>query len=197
MAIALPTDPAPAQAVPMLVDFGGELTPFLGGPVQRINRIGNRLGLRVTMPPIRGDVARQFQVRLLRGREQRVLLEWPLLDLDPGSPPAPAIASSSSGTALALKGLGSGFVVREGQPVSVISGGRRYVHLSTGLVTASGAGTVTLGVYPPTRVTYATDDVVEIAQPVIEGLVSPGDELSWEMAVEHTMGFSFSVVESK
>ncbi len=197
MSVTLPTDPAPAGAEPLLVDFGGELTPFLGGPVRRLNRIGTRLGLRVTMPPIRGDVARQFQVRLLRGKQEGAVIEWPLLDLDPGSPPSPAIAASSSGTALALKGLGAGYTFVEGQPISVVSGGRRATHLTTGAVTASGAGTVTVGVFPPTRWTYAVDDVVEVAVPKIAGLVSPGDELSWSMAIEHTMGFAFSVVESR
>lgn len=197
MTVTLPTDPAPAGAVPLLVDFGGELTPFLGGEVRRLNRIGTRMGLRVTMPPIRGDVARQFQVRLMRGKQEGAVIEWPLLDLDPGSPPAPAIASASNGTALALKGLGAGYTFVEGQPVSVVSGGRRYFHLTTGAATASGGGTVSLGVFPPTRVTYAVDDVVEVALPKIEGRVSPGDELSWEYAVTHTMGFAFSIVEAK
>lgn len=197
MSVTLPTDPAPAGAEPLLVDFGGELTPFLGGPVRRLNRIGTRLALRVTMPPIRGDVARQFQVRLLRGKQEGAVIEWPLLDLDPGSPPSPAIAASSTGTALSLKGLGAGYAFVEGQPISVVSGGRRAMHLTTGAVIASGGGTATVGVFPPTRWTYAVDDVVEVAVPKIAGRVSPGDELSWSMALEHTMGFAFSVVESE
>ncbi len=197
MAIALPTWPAPAGAEPWLVDFGGELVPFLGGPVQRINRLGTRLGLRVTMPPMRGDVARQFQTRLLRAKFDRALLEWPLLDLDPGAPPNPQINATSSGTAVSVKGLGSGYQVVEGQPLSIIHGGRRYVHLATGSVVANGAGVAAIGVFPPSRVTYSVNDTVEIVTPIIEGLVSPGDELGWSLAVEHTMGFSFSVVESK
>lgn len=197
MAITLPTDPAPAGAQPVLLDFGGELTPFLGSEVQRLNRLGTRLGLRVSMPPIRGPVARQFEVRLLRGKQERVVLDWPLLDLDPGSPPTPAINSASTGTALVVKGLGAGYAFIEGQPISVVSGGRRYMHLVTGAATANGSGVAAIGVFPPTRVTYAVDDTVEVVQPKIEGMVSPGDELSWSMAIEHTMGFSFSVIESK
>lgn len=197
MSITLPSNPAPAGAEALMLDFGGELTPFLGGPVRRLNRIGTRLGLRVTMPPIRGAVARQFAARLARGKQEGVVLDWPLLDLLPGTPPDPRIASASSGTAISVKGLGAGFQVTEGQPLSVISGSRRYVHLSTGEVTADGSGNAVLGVFPPTRTTYSINDVVEIAQPRIEGLVSPGDELSWSMAVEHTMGFSFSVIESR
>lgn len=197
MALTLPTNPAPSGAEPFRVDFGGVLTPFLGGEVQSINRLGTRLGLRVTYPPMRGTIARQFQVRLLRGLKERVLLEWPLLDLDPGSPPSPAINATSTGTAISVKGLGAGYVVLEGQPLSVINAGRRYMHIATGNATANGSGIAAVGIYPPTRVTYAVNDVVEIEQPIIEGLVNPGEEYSWGYALEHTMAFSFTVVETK
>lgn len=197
MAITLPTNPAPNGAAPFRVDFGGILTPFLGGEVQSINRLGTRLGLRVSYPPIRGTIARQFQARLLRGLKERVLLEWPLLDLDPGSPPAPAINATSTGTAISVKGLGAGYVLFEGQPVSVIHDGRRYMHIVTGNAAANGSGIAAAGIYPPSRVTYSANDVVEVSQPIIEGLVNPGEEYSWSYALEHTMGFSFTVVETK
>lgn len=197
MAITLPTSPAPSNAQALLQDFGGELTPFLGGPVQRINRIGTRLGLRVTMPPMRGATARQFQARLLRGKQERVLMEWPLMDLSVGSPPSPAINSTSSGTALSIKGLGAGYAFVEGQPISVLSGSRYYMHILTGAATANGSGVAAVSIFPPTRVTYATNDIVQITAPIIEGLVSPGDEIGWDMAIAHIVGIAFSVVESK
>lgn len=196
--ITLPTDPAPNGATAFLQDFGGELTPFLGGPVQRINRLGTRLGLRVTMPPIRGSVARQFVSRLLRGKQEGVILEWPLLDLEPEPVNSPVIGTSSSGTALSMTGLVPGNKLYEGQPISVVANGFRYTHIVTGGVTASiFMGAANVGVFPPTRVTYPSGSVVEITTPKIEGFVSPGDELSWEMALEHTMGFSFSVLEAR
>jgi hypothetical protein len=196
MAITLPTDPAPNGAEPFRVSFDGVLTPFLGGPVQSIGRLGTRLGLRVSYPPMRGAIARQFQARLLRGQTERVLLEWPLLDLDPGNPPAPAINATSAGTAIAVKGLGAGYIYHEGQPLSVVHAGRRYTHIVTGNGAADGSGNAAMGIYPPSRVTYSVNDTVEIAQPIIEGLVNPGEEWSWGYALEHTMDFSFSVVET-
>lgn len=197
MAITLPTYPAPSDVQPFLVSFGGVLTPFLGGEVQSINRLGTRLGLRVSYPPIRGEIARQFQARLLRGQKDRVLLEWPLLDHDPGAPPAPAINATSSGTAISVKGLGAGYELVEGQPLSVVHDGRRYMHISTGTVTANGSGIAAVGIYPPTRVAYSANDVVEIERPIIEGFVNPGEEYAWGYALEHTMAFSFTVVETK
>lgn len=196
MTITLPTNPAPREATPFRVDFGGVLTPFLGGPVQSIGRIGTRLGLRVLFPPIRGTIARQFQARLLRGLQERVLLPWPLLEFDPGSPPNPQINALSSGTAISVKGLGAGYVYQEGQPLSVVHGGRRYTHIMSGGGAADGSGVAAIGIYPPSRVTYAVNDTVEIEEPKIEGLVNPGEEWSWGYALEHTMDFAFTVVET-
>ncbi len=197
MAIALPTCPLPNVSQPFLRDFGGDLVPFLGGPEQRINRLGTRLGCRFTMPEMEDDEARPFLSALLRGRQDTVLMPWPLGTFDPGAPPSPAISATSTGTALSLKGLGAGYQVREGQPLSVIHGGRRYMHLSTGDVTANGSGVANIGVFPPTRVTYSADDVVELVAPIIQGKVSPGDEITWQMALELDIAISFSVVESR
>lgn len=197
MTLTLPTNPAPREAQPLKVSFDGVLTPFLGGPVRPLGRLGTRLGLRVTYPPIRGTVARQFQARLIRGQSQRVLLEWPLLDLNPGTPPNPQVNASSSGTAISVKGLGAGYVYQEGQPLSVVHDGRRYTHIMTGGGAADGSGVAAIGIYPPSRVTYAVNDTVEIEAPKIEGLVNPGEEWSWGYALEHTMDFAFTVVETK
>ena len=196
MTITLPTNPAPREATPFRVDFGGVLTPFLGGPVTSIGRLGTRLALRVLYPPIRGTIARQFQARLLRGLQERVLLPWPLLDLDPGSPPNPQIEALSSGTAISLKGLGAGYIYLEGQPISIVHAGRRYMHIITGNGSADGSGEAAIGIYPPSRVTYSVNDTVEIEAPKIEGLVNPGEEHSWGYALEHTMEFAFTVVET-
>jgi len=197
MTITLPTSPAPRDATPIKVSADGVLTPFLNGPLIPLGRLGTRLGLRASYPPIRGAIARQFQARLVRGQTERVVLEWPLLDLDPGSPPNPQINSTSSGTALSVKGLGAGYVYQEGQPLSVVSGGRRYMHLMTGGGAANGSGVAAIGIYPPTRVTYAVNDTVEIVAPKIEGLINPGEEWSWGYALAHTMDFAFTVVETK
>jgi len=56
---------------------------------------------------------------------------------------------------------------------------------------------VTVSVWPPMRAAFAVNDVVEIAQPKLEGHVLPGDELTWEMTINHMFeGISFSVVEA-
>lgn len=198
MAIALPTSPAPNGAQPLLRDWGGVLTPFLGGPEIAIERLGKRFGIRVTMPPMRGEVARQFVSRLLRGKKEGVLLEWPLLDFDPGSPGSPTIYTpAAGGSAIAMQGLSPGYAIKEGQFFSVIHSGRRYMHMSTGNVTANGSGTAAVSIFPQLRTAVSISDTIEMDPPMIQGLVSPGDEFGWDMALEHTVGLSFSVMESK
>jgi hypothetical protein len=147
------------------------------------------------MPEMDDADAQKFVARLLRGRAERVLMPWPITAFDPGSPPDPRIYTPGGGTAVQIKGLDA-YTIVEGQPFSIVHDGRRYMHLSTGDSPASG-GIATVGIWPPSRVTYAENDTVEIAMPMIEGLVSPGDEISWSIALELDTAIAFSVVESK
>lgn len=195
--VALPTCPLPNAMQMFLKDFGGDLTPFLGGPVQRINRIGTRLGARFTMPEMEQDEAMAYVSRLMRGKQLGVIVPWVRTDFDPGNPGTPLIASSSSGTALALKGLSSGYTIVEGQFLSIIRASRRYLHVATGDVTATSGGLATVSVFPSTRVTFATDDIVELEEPMIEGTLLPGEELSWQTALELDTAITFTVVESR
>lgn len=196
-AIALPTCPLPDSAQPFLRDFGGNLVPFLGGPEQRINRIGTRLGMRFTMPPMEGADARAFVARLVRGRQDRVLMPWHLADFDPGSPGSPAInAAAAGGSAVSIKGLSAGYTVREGQFFSIVHSGRRYMHMSNGDVTASG-GVAAVSIYPPLRTSVSVNDVVEMAAPMLEGAPSPGEGLSWDILPTLETGLQFFVTETK
>lgn len=196
-AIALPTCPIPDSAQPFLRDFGGDLVPFLGGKEQRINRIGTRFGVRYTMPPMEGDDARAFVARLTRGKQSRVLMPWPLADFDPGDAGSPAInAAAAGGSAISIKGLFTGYTIKEGQFLSLVHSGIRYVHMATGDVTASG-GVAAVSIFPPLRTPISVDDTVEIEAPMIEGAVMPGDEWSWQVAFTRETGISFSVAEVK
>lgn len=196
--ISLPTFPSPNGMTVMLRDFGGVLTPFLGGPEQLVVRAGTRFGARVSVPPMRSDeLGRIYVSRLLQGRMNGVLMRWPLLEFNPGNPGSPLIAAgASSGSTIQLKGLTAGYVVKEGQYFSIVTGGRRYLHMATANVTASGTGTAAVNIFPLLRKSVATNDVVEMAQPMIQGLISPGDELGWEIASNRFMNINFTIMES-
>lgn len=198
MAITLPSTAVPNGATPLLRNWGGVLEPFLGGPEQIINRLGTRFGIRATMPPMESaDTARIVVSRLLQAKTSRLLMDWPLLDFDPGSPGAPKIsAATASGSTIPIKGMNAGYQGKEGQFFSIVHNSRRYLHMFTADFTASGTGTATATIFPMLRINLATDDVLEIAQPKIEGNVLPGDELNWTMALAGLIDTSFSVMEA-
>lgn len=198
MPISLPTCPMPTDYTVLLRDFGTVLTPFLGGPEQRINRVGTRFGLKLEMPPLDiEDGGMVYLSRLLQGRLSTVILPWPLLDFDPGTPGAPLVSANvASGTSIPLKGLTAGYQVQEGQFFSIIHSGRRYIYMFTAAGTASAGGNLTASIFPMLRTPLSTNDVVEIAQPMIEGLVLPGDELSWQIGLDNARAFAFSVMEA-
>lgn len=199
MPIMLPSTPAPSEpSVPFLRDFGGVLTPFLGGPEQRINRIGNRFGIRVTMPPMVASTdGRIFVSRLAQAKTDRLLMRWPLDGFDPGDPGAPKVsAMTAGGQLLPIKGLSAGYQVLEGQPFSIIHGGRRYLHMFAADGFANGAGILSALIFPMLRVGISINDVLEIAVPMIEGHVLPGDELSWSNSLARRTSLSFSVIEA-
>jgi len=195
--IAMPEGVHPSDAVVLLRDFGAVLTPFLGGPEQRINRLGTRFALRVTLPPMdTKDEALVVQSRLLRSREDRLQMAWPQPGFDTGYSGAPIVAATvASGTTLPLAGLIPGYVIREGQFFSIIHAGRRYVHMFAANRSVAGDGSVSAAVWPMIRTPLSIADVVEIAVPRIEGLVSPGEEVSWQISVDRMVSFSFTISE--
>lgn len=198
MTISLPSLPAPTSGTPLFKDFGGILSPFLGGPEQRLNRVGSRFGVKIVMPLfVNESEGRVFISRLLRARQERLVMKWPMGRFDAGSPGAPQISATiASGSAISIKGLSAGYTVKEGQFFSVIHGGRYYLHMFIGGGTADGSGNLSANIFPMLRTNLSINDSVQIAQPMIEGNVSSGDEMSWEISVERYMSLSFSVMEA-
>lgn len=196
MAIELPSHPGPQSAVPRLVDWGADLTPSLGGPVQRLSRLGSRHAIDVQMPPMKAEPDGRIWVsRLKRGKTERVVMEFPQLDLKIGSPGAPKVKTiTAGGTSLPLKGLTPSYAVREGQFFSIIHNGRRYLHSADAQGIADAAGDLTLTVTPMLRVALSVDDVVEMAKPMIEGALS-GDEVAWSIDIARVIGLGFTVTE--
>lgn len=123
-------------------------------------------------------------------------MEWPQPDFDAGDPGAPLVSAAvNSGSAVMLKGMTAGYQVKEGQFLAFIHGGRRYLHIFAADGTVAPGGTITSPVWPMLRTALSLNDVVEIVEPKIEGIVNPGDEVSWQIAVERLASFSFTLAE--
>jgi hypothetical protein len=193
LAVALPTDIAPIAYNPSLIDFGGELTPILGGPVQRINRLGDRWAVEVTLPPLKGDEARIWISRLTHGRASSCLLPWPQ-PIGVGGEGAPRVnGAGQAGKLLSIDGLPAGKVLPEGVFLSIVGANRRYLHQLIAERTANGSGEVTLAIEPALRISPSDNAVVELAAPMIDGLVQGGVAWSVDLAREH--GLTFTLVE--
>lgn len=195
--ISFPAGVVSSDASPMVRRFGGVLTPFLGGPEQNIKRLGTRFGIRIVLPAQRTrDQALIIQSRLVQALDNDLLFKWPQPGFNTGNPGAPLVASTATGMAVALKDVTVGYLVREGQFLSFIHGGRRYLHMVTADAIVGGGGTVAIAIWPMLRVVLSANDVVEIAEPKIEGLVNKGEETSWQMSVQKLAAFSFTLSES-
>jgi len=199
MAITLPSSLSPNGVRPFLLDFGALLTPFGGGPTQRVNRLGMRLGAQVSMPPLRSDAEGLVLVsRLMQARSEELLLDCPLVD---GAWPAsgsPLVrVAVTGGTTLQLKGLPASYALAEGRFFSIVAAsGRRYCHAFTAPGTADGSGNATMSVWPPMRTSFAVNNVIELAAPKMQGHVVD-DQLGWEMSLARRTSLSFTVHESQ
>jgi len=197
VSILLPATPEPGSATPSYIDYGGILRPFLGGSDQKLNRLGNRFACDFTMPPmLLAETGRIWVSRLVQARQTGAIMEWPQPGFETGSPGLPTVrGSGAGGTNLPLKSVSAGYTIVEGQFLSVIHGGRRYLHMANADATADSTGKVSVSISPMLRFTPTDGDVVEIARPMIEGFVE-GNEQPWDLDTARTTGLSFRIREA-
>ena len=196
MAILLPAAPVPQRWTARALDWGGELVPLLGGETQRLNRLGDRFAIDVTLTPTQdAALAQAYISRLRRGRRDGALLPFPQLNLAIGAPGDVRVdGAGQAGSSLAVKAVGAGYAFREGQFFSLVCDGRRHLHSVSAAATAPGSGLLTLAIEPMLRVSPAANDVVEVAAPMIEGFVA-GPEQGWTVDIAGTIGLSFTLTE--
>lgn len=194
--IDLPEEPSPQAADASLLDFGAFLTPSLGGPVQRVERMGSRFRLAVSMPPMPGPrVGRQWVSALIRGKQEGARMPFPLQGFEPGSPGTVLVnGASQSGRTLIVDGATPNYPFRDGQFFSILTGGQHYLHMVSGEVLASNTGTATLTIEPMLRVSPADNAECHFAEPMIEGFIM-GEAALWSMSIGQLIGMSFELVE--
>jgi hypothetical protein len=181
-----------------LMDFGGLITPALGGIQQRVNRIGNRWGLTVTLPPLRmDDVAMGWVADLNAGLTEGVIARWPQVDFTPIVAGTPLVNSAGqTGSTLIVDGFTPNSVMRKGQFFNVVVGGRHYLYQMRSPVVLSAVGAGMLPLLPMLRASPADNAVLRVEDPVIEGFLQ-GDGSSWTIERARTVGLSFTVAEAR
>lgn len=195
-AVAIPVSTGYVNAVPEFIDNSVRLVPPAGGVSQTILRLGSRWALSVSLPQLReGPNLLAITTAVLTGRTLGASYPWPQPGLVIGTPGSPLVdGAGQAGMALVLKSVAAGYVFRVGQAISILTGGRRYLHIVTAAATASGGGAVTLAIYPMLRAPPANNAPVEVAAPVIEGSISR-DNFSWSHDVDDWVPLSFRIEE--
>lgn len=179
------------------VDFGGTIEGQLGGADQRVNRLGNRWKMMVTLPAMTPPEADEWAAALSQGL--RTGVSWALPEPGwPRSGPGPVLVNGAdqTGGALVIDGGVHGTVIRRGKWFSILTGGHRYLHKAAATIQLDAAGAGTLPLTPLLRVSPADNSPVELAVPRIEGLLekAPGWSVDRRRIVE---GVSFAIREAR
>jgi hypothetical protein len=168
------------------------LVSALGGNEQERQRKGSRYALAFTMPPMRYADSMAWDDLTAEGAT--VLMQVHQPGFDTGVSGAPLVnGGGQAGTSLMIDGLTPAYVLRKGQFLSVISSGRRFLYRVAADVIANGSGQATVTLRTMLRYPPADNDVVEIAQPMIEGFVR--DMQSVEVGVDRMVQLAFTVRE--
>lgn len=177
MAFALPSCPPVASFDIDPDTLRAENSPPLGGPDSRFPRLGSRHVCDVVLENMTAAQAQAWQNRL-SSEDQTVVFAIPTRGLDIGDPGTPLVdGSGQTGSTLKVKGVPAGYVVKENQPVPVVSFNPRtsadqvFFYRARGPATANGSGVVDIPLNVIIRFPHLNNDAVLLAAPVIEGFV--------------------------
>lgn len=189
--LTLPTDPAPAKMAIAMVSAKNTLTPAIGGAEQELLRKGTRYALTFSMPVMTYVQSMEWDDLMAEGDTVLMRVFQPgLVIQNPGTPLVKG--AGQAGTSLVIDGLPNDYVIRKGQFLSVVSAGQRFLYRAKASAT-SVAGTATIPLRTMLRRPPNDNDVVEIAQPMIEGFVRDLGE--WAVGVDRLVGLQFAVRE--
>lgn len=202
MTVVLPTWPEPQSAEPFFLDGGGWQEPAIGeGDAVRINRLGNKHGLRVRMPPMKFNDpkglahGRVWIQRIKRGMSEGARMKFPQPDyatLPNGTVRTATVAQAT----LVPVTLAADTTYPEGVYCSLVHAptGRRYLHSLNSDAVMNGAGQGTLSLFPIVRIPLTVGWSVLFDPPEIEGMIV-GNEKAWTLEMARTVGLEFEIRE--
>lgn len=194
--ITFPTTRGVKIDKPRMIDWGGQLKPALGGPIQTIMRLGTRHAIDITLPVMRVEPdGRIWASRLRQAKLYGALLPFRQDGFSVNQPGSPVVnGAGQTGTTLALSGFRGGYAVREGQAFSIITNGRRYLYFAAASAIAAAGGTLSLTIFPMLRVSPANGDTCEFGKPMIQGSLS-GNEVAWTRMTAPVVDFGTISIE--
>lgn len=195
MAIDLPPLTDHAECEPYVVSAGGVLKSPIGGSAMALARLGDRMGLDVTLPDMTADDARRFRARRSAARALGVTLRlvWPQEKLEAFG----AITVNGAGQAgmtLNITGGTAGKTIPEGAAFSVTDGSRHYVYMARADLLLTG-GALALPITPMIRRAPANGSALNFAAPVLEGLIE--GEIRWTIRGGQAGPINFKIEENR
>lgn len=195
--VILPERPGPVDVQWQYIDFGGNLPGGLGGPEQRLNRLGNRWACTVTLPMMEEQDARYWIAALTRGVRMGVRMKLLQRDLDIGAPGSPVLSGDGqAGDLIDIGGMTPRYPLRVGQWFNHVQDDKNYLYKISGPGNADGDGEVTAQIEPPLRVEGMDGDVLQFGAPVIEGSLM-GNGLNWTLNTALHTGLQFGIRERR
>jgi hypothetical protein len=189
MSVTFPVVPRGTVITPHLVRVGGDLVSVLGGPTQRITRIGSRYAADVELPTLDPTCAAEWLACPLtaEGTGDTLILVMPQMLTDP-LPPAGLTGTGTAGSNQ-LTYVGPAPRPKPGMWFSFMVGGRNYLHL----VLAVNATTNVLTVSPLLRVSPSAT-LLDFANPKLEGFCST--DIAWSLEWFRFVGHKFTITEN-
>ena len=186
---ALPT----ASLAFELMEFGGILTPPLGGPSQKITRLGTRHRFAIETAPV--SPASLWPATIAAAKEAGAVIRISQPGQRPWVGPEPTVAQVTiGGTSLPLAGLQPNMAIGP-RWLSIVHAGRRYAHQVLVGAIAAADGTATVTITPMLRVPLAAGDKVEFIRPKAEGWLT--GSLGWSVPRSRVTGFSLVLEEAE
>lgn len=190
--LTLPIDPTPASMGIALISAKNPLGPSFGGDEQELQRKGSKYALTFQMPPMTYLTSMDWDDLMCEG--DTVLMRVFQPGFDPGAPGTPLVnGGAQSGTSLIVDGLTPYHVIRKGQFINVVTGGQHFLYRVAAEVVASNLGAATIPLRTMLRRPPSDNDVVKIAEPMIEGFVRDMGE--YVVGANHLVGLQFTVRE--
>jgi hypothetical protein len=193
MALSLPTTPAPSEVTPRKIDASGSLSSAFGAGDQRLERMGTRWALDVTMPPMRYVDAQEFSD--LEAQGTTCIFPIPQPGLNIGTPGVGLVdGAGQSGSTLSLKNLTPNYAFKRWQWITVITSGVRYCYRAASAAVVASDGTIDLPLSTMLRKPHADEDVVKVSDPEIEGFVTLPED-AWKVGRDRLVYLRFTIQE--
>ncbi|MFC5373911.1 hypothetical protein ACFPIF_15195 [Brevundimonas faecalis] len=194
MVRSLPSSPEPRSPFTYAVmRLRNDVTSMIGGNRQRNLRKGDHYVVDFNLPPMAPEEVGPW--RKLMTAADTLLMRMPQPGFDVGAPGAPQVNGGPQlGSLLRLKGLTPGYKIRQGQFFSIVTADRRWLYAADADATADAAGIVSVPLEVMIRTAHFDGDVVEMADPKIEGLPQV-EEDAFTVAEDGHVWLSFSIEE--